>query len=135
LTTHLKPTTPPPTTAPRRTRSSSPQARASSPRPHCPSGSHKTGSTRNPTSASSGSSYPNASFRTRSNNAETALERRIVAVLIDALVNIQREIGFFEDVAREYGLDLAVVPEGEETFGPGTITQAYIDLFMSAGSP
>ncbi|KAE8141129.1 hypothetical protein BDV38DRAFT_238767 [Aspergillus pseudotamarii] len=68
-------------------------------------------------------------------NAETVLERRIVAVLIDALVNIQREIGFFEEVAREYGLDLAVVPEGEETFGPGTITQAYIDMFMSAGSP
>ncbi|KAE8158424.1 hypothetical protein BDV40DRAFT_22565 [Aspergillus tamarii] len=69
------------------------------------------------------------------NNAEAVLERRIVAVLIDALVNIQREIGFFEEVAREYGLDLAVVPEGEETFGPGTITQAYIDMFMSAGSP
>ena len=69
------------------------------------------------------------------NNAKAVLERRIVAVLIDALVNIQREIGFFEEVAREYGLDLAVVPEGEETFGPGTITQAYIDMFMSAGSP
>ncbi|KAE8371027.1 transcription regulator [Aspergillus bertholletiae] len=66
---------------------------------------------------------------------EQTREQRIVAVLIDALVNIQREIGFFEEVAREYGLDLAVVPEGEEKFGPAMVTQAYIDLFMSAGSP
>ncbi|GAD96684.1 transcription regulator PAB1642, putative [Paecilomyces variotii No. 5] len=71
-------------------------------------------------------------------------EARIFHVLTDALVNIRRELGFFEDTAVAYGLDLTAVPdqeEGEEggkegwkIFGPGFITKAYIDLFMAAGS-
>ncbi|RJE17307.1 TENA/THI-4/PQQC family, partial [Aspergillus sclerotialis] len=137
-------------------------------------------------------------------SAQTVLHRA-VDVLIDALVNIRRELGFFESVAEEFGLDLtAVSPEdgmvlyteemgagngnpggaGTESannksgcplkgseidcpstaagaccgttktgfpgttagrgdpekgctifFGPNRTTRAYIDLFMSAGSP
>ncbi|KAE8355203.1 hypothetical protein BDV28DRAFT_146387 [Aspergillus coremiiformis] len=66
---------------------------------------------------------------------DDCLQSRTVAILIDALVNIQRELRFFEEVAEEYGLDLTVVPTGEEAFGPNPITLAYMDLFMSAGSP
>lgn len=131
---------------------------------------------------------------------QTALNRA-VDILIDALVNIRRELGFFESVAAEFGLDLTAVspedgmvlyteeigtggpgagtrstnteecpPKGSELdcpstapgaccgttksglpgttagrgdpekgctifFGPNRTTRAYIDLFMSAGSP
>lgn len=80
-------------------------------------------------------------------------EHRAVNVLIDALVNIRRELQLFEDTADEFGLDLTALPvamEDEERergecvrdedraeesyFGPNRITQAYIDMFMSAGS-
>ncbi|KAF4211113.1 hypothetical protein CNMCM8980_004661 [Aspergillus fumigatiaffinis] len=80
-------------------------------------------------------------------------EHRAMEVLIDALVNIRTELQFFEDTADEYGLDLTALPvamEDEERergecvrgedraeesyFGPNRITQAYIDMFMSAGS-
>ncbi|KAL4897167.1 hypothetical protein BDV59DRAFT_169934 [Aspergillus ambiguus] len=75
---------------------------------------------------------------------------RAVGILIDAVVNIQRELQFFEEVAREYTLDLNCVPDSDpdpetETeagggkakakFGPAPITHAYIDMFMAAGSP
>jgi thiaminase len=135
--------------------------------------------------------------------AQTAAHRA-ADILIDALVNIRRELGFFEEVAAEFGLDLtAISPEdgmvlssadtgvrtggktaaesssaaatatggvggagcvpgkedggccgsregGKPTtsagrgdpekgctifFGPTRTTRAYIDLFMSAGSP
>lgn len=85
-------------------------------------------------------------------------EHRAVDVLVDALVNIRRELLFFGDVAREYGVDLEALPvrsscrggeegevgesegedveeEGGKVFGPNPITHAYIDLFMSASSP
>lgn len=84
-------------------------------------------------------------------------EHRAVNVLIDALVNIRREVQFFRDVAEEYELDLEALPvrsscrgseegegegggegveeEGGKVFGPNPITHAYIDLFMSASSP
>lgn len=66
---------------------------------------------------------------------QKTLQQKIVTTLIDALVNIQRELDFFEEVAGEYGLDLAVKGNGEgERFGPNPITQAYIDMFMSVGS-
>ncbi|KAL1884973.1 hypothetical protein Plec18167_001630 [Paecilomyces lecythidis] len=71
-------------------------------------------------------------------------EERIFHALTEALVNIRRELRFFEDTAAAYGLDVTAVPdqeEGEEggkegwkVFGPGFITKAYIDLFMAAGS-
>ena len=138
-------------------------------------------------------------------SAQTVLHRT-VDVLIDALVNIRRELDFFESVAAEFGLDLTAVspedgmalyteemgtgkgnsggagtksatgtssgcpPKGTEAecpstapgaccgtsktgfpgttagrgdpekgctifFGPNRTTRAYIDLFMSAGSP
>ncbi|GES58578.1 transcription regulator PAB1642 [Aspergillus terreus] len=59
---------------------------------------------------------------------------RAAGILIDAVVNIQRELQFFEDVAREYALDLNA-GAGEGAFGPTPITHAYIDMFMAAGSP
>lgn len=72
-------------------------------------------------------------------------EQRVFDILVEALVNIQRELRFFEDTALEYELDLTALDEGEEKekgtgpgtnlFGPQHITRAYIDLFMSAGSP
>ncbi|KAJ9410930.1 hypothetical protein DTO045G8_1251 [Paecilomyces variotii] len=71
-------------------------------------------------------------------------EERIFHALTEALVNIRRELRFFEDTAAKYGLDLTAVPdleggeeegkEGWKVFGPGFITKAYIDLFMAAGS-
>ncbi|KAF9889101.1 hypothetical protein FE257_008078 [Aspergillus nanangensis] len=91
-------------------------------------------------------------------NKNNPLPQRIVSVLIGAVVNIQRELEFFEDVAAEYGIDLnAGMIEGrptstststststettgpgtgkEQPFGPNPVTHAYIDMFMSAGSP
>ncbi|EAW09767.1 putative transcription regulator PAB1642 [Aspergillus clavatus NRRL 1] len=91
-------------------------------------------------------------------HAATAAHRA-VDVLIDALVNIRTELRFFESVADEYALDLTSLPvvteEQEESgdpgadaggacvraqpgveeafFGPTRITQAYVDMFMSAG--
>jgi thiaminase len=69
-------------------------------------------------------------------------EQRIFDILVAALVNIQRELRFFEDTALTYELDLLMMEEGDEknkvqaaVFGPLPITRAYIDLFMSAGSP
>ncbi|PLB52808.1 heme oxygenase-like protein [Aspergillus steynii IBT 23096] len=72
---------------------------------------------------------------------QQSLEDRTAAILIDALVNIQRELGFFEATAAEYGLDLNARADTAEEgpgsdfgFGPNAITHAYIDLFLSAGS-
>lgn len=48
-------------------------------------------------------------------------------LLISALNNIRREIGFFEITATKYNLRMPDEP-------PNYITRAYIDLFMSASS-
>ncbi|KAL2014804.1 hypothetical protein VTN00DRAFT_2329 [Thermoascus crustaceus] len=69
---------------------------------------------------------------------EPTTEQRIFDILVDALTNIQRELRFFESVAEEFGLDLTALPredEGWSVFGPNSVTRAYIDLFMSSGSP
>ncbi|OJJ51671.1 hypothetical protein ASPZODRAFT_138745 [Penicilliopsis zonata CBS 506.65] len=101
------------------------------------------------------------------------VENRAFDLLTDALVNIRRELAFFESTADGYGLDLTALPgpqlrtgrilvpsNGEQArpcsgssaaeggadlkavetgcsvfFGPSHVTKAYIDLFMSAGSP
>lgn len=66
-----------------------------------------------------------------------SLEARTAGILIDALVNIRRELDFFEATAAEHGLDLntkANDAEEGEAFGPNAVTHAYIDMFMSAGS-
>jgi len=82
---------------------------------------------------------PSGNPNTRKSQDPTT-EQRVFDVLVEALVNIQRELRFFESTAAEYGLDLTALPnevEGEGTsgiFGPSPITRAYIDLFMSAGS-
>ncbi|PYH33502.1 putative transcription regulator PAB1642 [Aspergillus neoniger CBS 115656] len=62
------------------------------------------------------------------------LESRILSLLTSALLNIQRELTFFETVAAEYNLDLQVPPPGATTFGPSEATHAYTDLFLSSGS-
>ncbi|KAL4978186.1 transcription regulator PAB1642 [Aspergillus desertorum] len=81
---------------------------------------------------------------TPSNPNNPNISERILGILIDALNNIHRELRFFEDVAREYGLDLNTITPLEESdsqmearrkFAPAPITQAYIDMFMSAASP
>lgn len=58
--------------------------------------------------------------RTGTGASQTALHRA-VDLLIEALVNIQRELGFFEDVAKEFGLDLTAVSpeEGMAVSGSG----------------
>ncbi|KAL4916318.1 hypothetical protein BDW62DRAFT_186520, partial [Aspergillus aurantiobrunneus] len=79
---------------------------------------------------------------TPSSKNEPTIHEKILDVLIDALTNIRTELAFFEEVAAEYHLDLSAVPGGLEGQGQGQegvsaapITQAYIDMFMSAGSP
>ncbi|PYI10435.1 transcription regulator PAB1642 [Aspergillus sclerotiicarbonarius CBS 121057] len=69
-----------------------------------------------------------------SNPSSSPLESRILSLLTSALLNIRRELTFFETVATEYNLDLTVPPPGETTFGPSEATHAYTDLFLSAGS-
>lgn len=45
-------------------------------------------------------------------------EHRAIDVLVEALVNVRRELNFFEEVALEYGLDLTAMPsEGTEKKG------------------
>ncbi|KKK14210.1 hypothetical protein AOCH_006349 [Aspergillus ochraceoroseus] len=86
--------------------------------------------------------------------SSTSTSKQAMNILIDALTNIRTELDFFENVAVEYGLDLGPcsssssscssreIPEEEEKEEEGKfttntatpITQAYIDMFMSAGS-
>ncbi|GKZ31359.1 hypothetical protein AbraIFM66950_011879 [Aspergillus brasiliensis] len=67
-------------------------------------------------------------------DSSSPLESRILSLLTSALLNIQRELTFFETVAAEYNLDLQVPPPGATAFGPSEATHAYTDLFLSAGS-
>lgn len=79
--------------------------------------------------------------------ATASVESKVVDLLIDALVNIRRELGVFNDVAGGFGLDLAPSSSssnggagtGDDGAGAGfeanPITHSYIDLFMSASSP
>ncbi|SMR52341.1 unnamed protein product [Zymoseptoria tritici ST99CH_3D1] len=71
------------------------------------------------------SSLPLPSHPSRS----TSLEWRVADVLIDALANIRREIGMFEEVARQEGWEAEVCGgEVEE----GRATRCYRDLFAGA---
>ncbi|KAL6233697.1 hypothetical protein BDW75DRAFT_214372 [Aspergillus navahoensis] len=80
---------------------------------------------------------------TPSSPNDPVITEKILGILIDALNNIHRELRFFEDGARRYGLDLNTITPPEELdsevevrgkFAPTPITQAYIDMFMSAAS-
>ena len=51
-------------------------------------------------------------------------DERLVDILIESLVNVRRELKFFEDVAARYGLELEV---GEEGVGKGVV--GYRALF------
>jgi hypothetical protein len=53
---------------------------------------------------------------------------RTLDLLISAINNIRREMGFFENTAMKYGISL-----NEEA--PSFITRAYMDLFSSVSSP
>lgn len=68
------------------------------------------------------------------------LQWRILSLLQNALAGIMRELQFFEETARKYGLDLEApgpVAEGgnlsnkSAVFAPNKATQNYIDLFDS----
>ncbi|KAL4762764.1 putative transcription regulator PAB1642 [Aspergillus foveolatus] len=79
---------------------------------------------------------------TPSKQNNPSITEKILEILIDALNNIHRELQFFEDVARGYGLDLNTNtpqeesdPEVQRKFAPAPITQGYIDMFLSAASP
>lgn len=65
----------------------------------------------------------------------TGIDWQVMGLLISALTNIKRELLFFEDVAKKYGLDLETPWPGEDLFGPNPITRGYLDLFMNAASP
>ncbi|KAI5862111.1 heme oxygenase-like protein [Durotheca rogersii] len=58
------------------------------------------------------------------------LQWRILDLLQDALAGVTRELRFFEETAKAYGLDLAAAG-GASGFAPATATQGYIDLFDS----
>jgi thiaminase len=61
------------------------------------------------------------------------LARRIMDTLIDALIGIQKELRFFEDVAARYGFGLEVATTTVP--GPTPITRAYADFFASVSGP
>lgn len=65
----------------------------------------------------------------------TGIDWQVIDLLISALTNIKRELLFFEDVAKRYGLDIEAPWPGEHSFGPTPITRGYLDLFMNAASP
>ncbi|KAL4969598.1 putative transcription regulator PAB1642 [Aspergillus stella-maris] len=72
-------------------------------------------------------------------SGECSIQEKIMRVLVDALVNIQVELGFYERTAEEYGLDLNTVTPGQEgqeeeegAFGPNEVTRGYIDMFLSS---
>lgn len=58
-------------------------------------------------------------------------EHRAVNVLIDALVNIRREVQFFGDVAEEYGLDLEALPVRSSCRGSEDDEGGGVYLFMT----
>ncbi|KAL4882898.1 hypothetical protein BJY04DRAFT_186264 [Aspergillus karnatakaensis] len=74
---------------------------------------------------------------TEDNGKGKDAHEKILGILVDALNNIQTELSFFEETAREYGLDLNTPfdIDTDSKFGPNPITHAYIDMFMAAGSP
>lgn len=53
---------------------------------------------------------------------------RTLDLLISAVNNIRREMGFFENTASKYGITIPLDP-------PSPATRAYIDLFSSATTP
>lgn len=77
-------------------------------------------------------------LNTNGNGNGKTIQEKILDILISALTNIRTELAFFEDVAREYELDLNTPLAGlegyEGKFSAGPITQGYIDMFVSAGS-
>lgn len=53
---------------------------------------------------------------------------RTLDLLISAVNNIRREMGFFENTASKYGIQIPLDP-------PSPVTRSYIDLFSSATTP
>ncbi|KAI0382055.1 heme oxygenase-like protein [Hypomontagnella monticulosa] len=65
------------------------------------------------------------------------LQWRILSLLQTAMSGVTRELQFFEETAKKYGLDLEATAEGDNLsnksagFGPNKVTKDYIDLFDS----
>ncbi|KAI0851501.1 heme oxygenase-like protein [Daldinia vernicosa] len=68
------------------------------------------------------------------------LQWRILSLLQTAMLGVTRELNFFEETAKKYGLDLEAlgpVAEGDNlshksaAFGPNKVTKDYINLFDS----
>ncbi|KAI2471227.1 heme oxygenase-like protein [Annulohypoxylon bovei var. microspora] len=79
---------------------------------------------------------------TKINDRQTSktLQWRILSLIQTALAGVTRELQFFEETAKKYGLDLEAlgpVAEGRNlsnksaSFAPTKVTQDYIDLFDS----
>lgn len=62
---------------------------------------------------------------------KSSLRWRIVEMLSSSLGNIHRELKFFEDVAKRYGLNLEFPPRPDVFFIADTATKQYIDLFRA----
>jgi thiaminase len=65
---------------------------------------------------------------------EDSLHWRIVQILKDSLDNIFRELRFFEDVAKKYGLSLEA-RSTDDPFGPVKATADYLTLFQRFSTP
>jgi len=76
-----------------------------------------------------------AKMRLPTTVGRSAMPWRLTDILISSLTNVRRELGFFEDTAKNYGLDLDCPDLGENTYGPTPVTRAYLDLFINAASP
>lgn len=65
---------------------------------------------------------------------QSNLPWRIVKLLLSALENIDRELGFFEKTAHKYGLELDAPSHADGVFALEPATNEYIDLFRSFGA-
>ncbi|PWN89413.1 heme oxygenase-like protein [Acaromyces ingoldii] len=61
-------------------------------------------------------------------------QRRRLAILAGAMANIDREVAFFEDVARENGLDLAAKPRDGSIDAVSDKTKAYRDFMVATAA-
>ncbi|KAJ9630446.1 hypothetical protein H2203_000967 [Taxawa tesnikishii (nom. ined.)] len=80
-----------------------------------------------------GSLLAKAQLSAQSDRTST-IEWKIVDLLIDALVNIRREVGMFEDILREH-FDWGKGGEGDKVDEARPETTVYQNLFKAAAAP
>ncbi|KAI2614480.1 heme oxygenase-like protein [Hypoxylon fragiforme] len=73
----------------------------------------------------------NLSARIDGEDASKAMHWRILSLLQTALAGVMRELQFFEEATKKYGLDLDTLGPMAVGFAPNKVTQDYIDLFDS----